>query len=404
MLKTKISVAVTAALLLSAGTASASTTITGWNLDNVSVSTTSPTAAGTSTIYDRTATNPGALTTGTITFDGKSGFSPGVKIVNDDALTGSNGFNCIMANATGSSCNAEKQTHKRFKLQSTGSGPTDMVFNVNPNGSFTTPGNDGLYKVFQAFGNNTGARMDSFQVTLGTGVGAAFATSAANDGLSFVQSFDPKKPLNNSQFSALFSDGLFGHIDEFHPLEGYFSKDRTGFNLAFDGADSFHSTGMFGDYTSLFGSMLSYDQLPLGYFFDDDGNASTDDVLIAHQLADGSWVQNRSVDVAGNIATIAFGNGGTAYATLGDLVTALTDTGIQQCSAAATTGAPCLAGTTEIDDLAKFNLSFYIDPTGYAGEQFTMRYEVAAVPEAETWGMMLAGLGLVGFAVRRRRI
>jgi hypothetical protein len=27
---------------------------------------------------------------------------------------------------------------------------------------------------------------------------------------------------------------------------------------------------------------------------------------------------------------------------------------------------------------------------------------VVAVPEPETWGMLLAGLGLVGFAARRR--
>ncbi|MCA1978787.1 MAG: PEPxxWA-CTERM sorting domain-containing protein [Thiobacillus sp.] len=30
--------------------------------------------------------------------------------------------------------------------------------------------------------------------------------------------------------------------------------------------------------------------------------------------------------------------------------------------------------------------------------------EVAAVPEPETWGMLLAGLGMVGVAVRRRRL
>jgi hypothetical protein len=226
-------------------------------------------------------------------------------------------------------------------------------------------------------------------------------SSTAGDGLSFTQFANPKP----NQFSALFSNGLFGPQEApQHPLIGYFSNDRTGFNLEFDGADSFVSTGMFGDYESLFGSMLSYDQLPLGYFFDDDGDASTDDVLIAHQLANGTWSQNRSINSAGDIGFIAWGNEGTGYASLEDLVTALTGTGIQQCGAAATEGAACLAGTTEIDDLAKFNLSFYIDPTGYTGEQFTMRYEVAAVPEAETWGMMLAGLGLVGFAVRRRRI
>ena len=388
MFKTKISVAVTAALLLSGGTASAAVSITDWNLDNVSVNN----AAGTSTINDGAA-----HTSGYITFDNLSGFQPGVKIVNDDPLAESKAFNCIMANA-GATCNDERKTHKRFKLRATDTGPIDMVYNVNPNGNFTTPGNDGLYKVYQAFGNDTGARMDSFRVTLGAGVGASFVSSAADDGLSFVQS------SSNSQFSALFSNGLFGPQDgDQHPLIGYFSNDRTGFNLEFDGSDSFVSTGLFGSYSDLFGSMLSYDQLPNGYFVDTDGDASTDDVLIAHQLADGSWSQNRSINIAGDIGFLGFGNDGTAYSSLADLVTALTGTGIQQC-AAALEGAACLAGTTEIDDLAKFNLSFFIDPTGYTGEQFTMRYEVAAVPEAETWGMMLAGLGLVGFAVRRRRI
>lgn len=345
----------------------------------------------------------GAHTSGFITFDGLSGFTPGVKIVNDDPLAGSNGLNCIMANAN-AACNDETKTHKRFKLRATDSGPIDMAFNVNTNGSFTTAGNDGRYKVFQALGNDTGARMDSFRVTLGTGVGTNFVSSTASDGLSLVQSFG-SQPLNNSQFSALFSNGLFGPQDEpQHPLIGYFSDERAGFNLEFDGTDSFVSTGLFGDYSGLFGSMLSYDQLPQGYFFDDDGDANTDDILIAHQLTDGTWVQNRSIDSSGTVGFIAFGHDGTAYSTLGDLVTALTGTGIQQCGEAVTAGAPCLAGTTEIDDLAKFNLSFFIDPTGYAGEQFTMRYEVAAVPEAETWAMMLAGLGLLGFAVRRRRI
>ena len=45
--------AVTVALLFSGGTASADVVITGWNLNNVSVSTTSPGTAGTSTIYGR---------------------------------------------------------------------------------------------------------------------------------------------------------------------------------------------------------------------------------------------------------------------------------------------------------------------------------------------------------------
>lgn len=46
------------------------------------------------------------------------------------------------------------------------------------------------------------------------------------------------------------------------------------------------------------------------------------------------------------------------------------------------------------------------DAAGFAGFTAQWRYEgtVAAVPEASTYGMMLAGLGLVGFAVRRRKL
>ncbi len=399
MMFTKKTLAVAAALLCSGGTASAAVVITDWNTDNVS-SVSDAAGAGTSTIYDRTAGTSGALTTGRITFDGDEAYSPGIKIINDDSLAGSNGSNCIMANSD-SSCNGAKQSGKRFKFQSAGSAPIDLVFNVDKSGSFTNANNDGLYKVFQAFGNDTGKAMDSFRVSLGAGVGANFVPSTEDDGLSFVQSFGGKDP-NLTQFSALFSNGLFGTTDAIHPLEGYFSSERTGFKLAFDGLDSFESTGMFGLYKELFGPMLSYDQLPQGYFFDDDGDAETDDVLIAHQIADGSWVQNRSVDADGNIGLIAQGNDGTAYATVDDLVAALFDaTGFESCSTSASGGA-CLAGTDAIDDLAKFNLSFFIDPTGYTGDQLTLRFASSTVPEPGTQALLALALAL-GVLTRRRK-
>lgn len=41
----------------------------------------------------------------------------------------------------------------------------------------------------------------------------------------------------------------------------------------------------------------------------------------------------------------------------------------------------------------------------YSIESMTMTgTAVTAVPEAETYAMLLAGLGLVGFAVRRRKV
>jgi hypothetical protein len=41
----------------------------------------------------------------------------------------------------------------------------------------------------------------------------------------------------------------------------------------------------------------------------------------------------------------------------------------------------------------------------YFGEDFTANVvgTFAAVPEAETWALLLAGFGMVGFAARRRR-
>jgi hypothetical protein len=45
------------------------------------------------------------------------------------------------------------------------------------------------------------------------------------------------------------------------------------------------------------------------------------------------------------------------------------------------------------------------DASGFGGVSYALHLEgtVAAVPEASTYGMMLAGLGLVSFAVRRRK-
>jgi hypothetical protein len=47
------------------------------------------------------------------------------------------------------------------------------------------------------------------------------------------------------------------------------------------------------------------------------------------------------------------------------------------------------------------------DPSGFGGTQYALHLtgivNAAPVPEASTYGMMLAGLGLVGFAARRRK-
>lgn len=402
----KRSVAVAAALLLTGAGLQAAPVITGWNTGNVAVSTADPNTAGESVIYDRNPATAGARTSGKVTFDGSESDTPGLKIVNDAAPSGSNGdvYNCVMANSP-ASCNSEKQSGKRFKFQRTAHEATDIVFDINPNGTFTTPGNDGLYKFFSAFGNDTGARLGGFQVSLGTGVGSGFVGSGIGDGLSFKQTFDGKAP-NNSQFSALFANGLFGGIDDVHTIEGYFAIDRAGFGMAFTGEDSFRSTGLFGPYASLFGPMLSYDQLPLGFFYDDDGDAETDNVLVAHQRADGKWVQNREILGDGSVDNFGFDIDGIAiagavYDTYEAMLLALGSGGLALCDTAAA-GTACLAGAGAIDDLAKFNLTFFVDPTGFQGEQFTLRIESAAVPEPGSLALAALALGVAGASRRRR--
>jgi len=43
------------------------------------------------------------------------------------------------------------------------------------------------------------------------------------------------------------------------------------------------------------------------------------------------------------------------------------------------------------------------DNTNYGGDSTGLNFSISAVPEPAAWGLMLAGFGLVGLAVRRRR-
>ena len=386
--------------------------ITNWNLDNVVVDTV-PDSDGNyfSTIYDKAPVDTSSSSNGYIKFDLVEGASPGLKVVNNapPEETGNPVDNCIMA-AGSATCNGPFQSGKRFKLDQTSAGPIDLVFDLS-NDALSVD-NDGLYRVFQKYGNNTGEALGGFSIGLGFGIGDAFTASSDGDGLSFVDfGSDPK----GSEFSSLFAQGLFGTDEERDRLRGYFSGERSGFNLSLT-EDLFQSTGLFGGeygYEALFGDWMSYSMTPDGYFYDDDGDLSTDAVLMAHfDEATGKWIMNRGIDAEGDIETLASGNEGAQYDSIADVEAALLAQAeiagltIQVCDLVAS-GTPCLAGVDAIEDLAKFNVTDFIDPIGLVYDpdnmrSFTMRMNAftAAVPEPGTLALFATGLGVM--LVRRR--
>jgi len=135
------------------------------------------------------------------------------------------------------------------------------------------------------------------------------------------------------------------------------------------------STAQFGPYFDLFGAWLPLSEVPDGYFYDDDGNPATDNILLAHfDTTNAQWIQNRGLDMSGTVSFIAAGNDGTPYVDLTALETALINSSGLSICPARPDGAPCLAGTDLIEDLSKFNVTMFIDSLNFVdASRFTLR-------------------------------
>ncbi|WP_074788248.1 VPLPA-CTERM sorting domain-containing protein [Roseovarius tolerans] len=355
-----------------------------------------PEQTGESAIYDRDVTGGTAVavTNGRIDYDFPEANGPGIKVVPGPVDVGGNDLaGCIMA-SSGSTCDGPRQSGKRFKQKITGLGPTDLVFDTNPDGTIgeitdangnTLDGDIG-YRVFHKLTNETGAPLAGFKLSLGTGVGGDFTASGSGDGLSFSQDFEngPEKLNAYAQFPA----GLFGEpSDRNGDLGGFFDRvERSGFKTVF-GADMIETAGFFGSYGDTFGPWFTGEAVPTGLFWDD-GNDDVEDPLIAWILDDGRVEQRRDVEngVVSNLAEDAF----ALFANLEEFKTTEADLFADLFSGA-------------IEDLANVNMNFAIDLTGFAGESFTLRVTPTPVPLPATAPLLLVGIGAIAMIRRRKR-
>lgn len=257
-----------------------------------------------SSIYDATSSME---TFGGVTWKERDTQAPGLSVVNNDEVDGSN---CIMSSGYNpydlsiKQCSDPFQSSKRFKLYSTDNQPLDLKFNVTASG-------DETYRVLQKYSDYSTTPWQDFTIELGFLLAdGTFVKSTTNDGLSFSDSKGNPytKPISadkvrNRDLSALFSHGLFGAPDKNHPEHGYFNPNvRASFAMTV-AEDMITSQGISASYFDIFGEWLNEENLPTGIFWDDDNDPITDNVLLAncdgiydtvHGVCTGTWVTYRS--------------------------------------------------------------------------------------------------------------
>lgn len=362
--------------------------ITGWNTGNVDVGITPDAGVtGFSTVFDRPFPDVDAVTNGRIAFTPDEAVSPGIK-VQPEVYTqgGPNGITlsgCLMTSNPNATCTSPFQSGKRIKQQMTGLGPVDLVFDINNDGS------DSTYQVFHRLINQTTKLLGGFAIELGFGIGDAFTKATDTDGLQFSSAFRAQ-PSGSGPASTQFPFGLFGDAasNPNFDLDGFFAAERSGFVVDFD-AFTLASDGIFGPYENILGPWMSQEAVPTGAFWDNDGDESTEALLMAWLNPQGVWESRRAVDGMNAVSAAS-----QFFDTYDDL---LADLGLGNA-----------LFQDDIEDLANLNLNFAI-ALGDLGNRsaFTLRttvFEATTTPVPLPAGAPLL-IGAVGVlaAVRRRK-
>jgi hypothetical protein len=283
------------ALLMALPIAAQAATIDQWNLDNVSVEP--PPAGGyvldqtySSTVFTDTSLTS---TNGAVIWVESDVQVPGMKVVNNDDVDGSHcimtaGFNPV--DGTIKQCTDPFQTSKRFKEAATVAGSSvDLVFDVSASADIRN------YRIFHKYINAiAGTRIGGFTIQLGFGTGVNFVPSVASDGLGFATSagvvYDPIVPtasgsVDDLDLDAVFAFGLFGDeaTNPNQTTDGYFDPTLRAYYELSALEDTIANVGTpTANYYNLFNNWLAKDQVPYGYFYDEDGDPLTDATLIAN--------------------------------------------------------------------------------------------------------------------------
>ena len=391
-------------MAVAAATPGGAATILDWNTTNVDVD---PSVAlgvpGTSEVYDRPVGEAGAITNGTIVFEPPESETPGVKVQDEIyADTGSGATlvfdGCLMTSNPDATCTSEFQSGKRIKQQMTGTGPVDLVFDVD-----NTETELSFYQVFGRLINVTGQALSGFSVELGTGVGSGFTAFTGDDApVTFSFDFTAQPNSSGKSSTSQFPFGLFGDADDSPNflLDGFFSSARTGFDII-QTATKLVSDGYYGEYFDLFDDWRDQGDVPQGLFWDFDNNADTDALLMAWQIGDDLWELRRTVGETCVDLECTFGVTLETYETgsFADILALLTNADDPWLD---------LFAPGAIEDLANLNLNYALALGDFGNlSSFTIRttvfpVEVSAVPLPAGAPLLLAGLGAFA-AVRRRR-